>query len=105
MLIANTRARKRPAISVSEKGQEIISYKTISFNETQVQTQKPFSTLDIGKLINISAGISFQMKNKKRLVVEPYYKYPLGTLTIEKVRLGYGGINLRLNFHFSDLTK
>jgi len=57
----------------------------------------PFSRIDLGRILNISAGYVFVGKNNS-LVLEPFLKLPLGGVSSSNVSLGMGGVSLKLLF-------
>ena len=56
------------------------------------------SRLDFARVLNVSVGYHYPLGNTLNLIVEPYIKYPIGSLTSQSVQFGSGGINLRLGF-------
>ncbi|MBD8488310.1 hypothetical protein IFO69_06085 [Echinicola sp. CAU 1574] len=58
------------------------------------------SNVDLGKMLNISFGYEYNLKNGTYLSIEPYYKLPLGDMTFTNQQFSVGGLNLRMNFQF-----
>lgn len=56
-----------------------------------------FSRIDLGRLLNISVGYAIRQE-KTTTIIEPFIKYPLGAVSSEEIRMGMGGISLRLTF-------
>ncbi len=73
-------------------------YDTYS-NSTTVNKKEYTATnhFDFAQLINFSVGYSIAMK-KGSIVVEPYIKVPIGTLSSQDIFMGAGGVVLRYNF-------
>ncbi|WP_345951665.1 hypothetical protein ABDD95_09570 [Mucilaginibacter sp. PAMB04274] len=61
-------------------------------------TRKSFTQFGFGRMLNISMGIGYQITSSNRLVIEPFFNYPLSGLGSQQIRFGAGGINLRLKF-------
>lgn len=57
----------------------------------------PFSRFDIGRLFNLSLGYVMR-REKSAVVIEPFVKLPVGTLTSRDINLGMGGISLKYRF-------
>ncbi len=57
----------------------------------------PFSRFDPARLLNLSFGYSIKGSNNTT-IIEPFIKYPLGDIGSRQIRMGMGGINLRLRF-------
>ncbi|GAB4107596.1 hypothetical protein GCM10028791_00420 [Echinicola sediminis] len=58
------------------------------------------SNVDLGKMLNLSFGYEYNLKNGTFISIEPYYKLPLGDLTFTNQQFSIGGLNLRMNFQF-----
>ncbi len=54
--------------------------------------------VDLGRMLNLSVGYEYDLKNGTFLSIEPYYKLPLGDLTFANQQFSIGGVNLRMNF-------
>ena len=64
----------------------------------EVDEQYPaLSRFDFGRLVNLSLGYVIRRENSA-IVVEPFVKLPLGTLTSRDISLGMGGISLKYRF-------
>ena len=55
--------------------------------------------VDLGKMLNLSIGYEYSLKNGTYLSIEPYYKLPLGNMTFANQQFSIGGLNLRMNFN------
>jgi hypothetical protein len=53
---------------------------------------------DLGRMLNLSVGYEYNLKNGTYLSIEPYYKLPLGDMTFANQQFSIGGLNLRMNF-------
>ncbi|MEX2593548.1 MAG: hypothetical protein WD426_12310 [Anditalea sp.] len=54
--------------------------------------------VDLGRMLNLSIGYEYNLKNGTFLSIEPYYKLPLGNMTFADQKFSIGGLNLRMNF-------
>jgi|SRR5690554_487602 len=54
--------------------------------------------VDLGRMLNLSVGYEYNLKNGTYLSIEPYYKLPLGDMTFANQQFSIGGLNLRMNF-------
>lgn len=57
----------------------------------------PLSRFDFGRLVNLSFGYVIRRENSA-MVIEPFIKLPIGTLTSREINLGMGGISLKYRF-------
>ena len=55
-----------------------------------------FSRLDFFGLLNLSAGYTFPFTDKSTISVEPFVQLPLGPLTSNEMRMGFGGVSLKI---------
>jgi hypothetical protein len=55
--------------------------------------------VDLGRMLNLSIGYEYNLKNGTFLSIEPYYKLPLGDMTFANQQFSIGGLNLRMNFN------
>lgn len=55
-------------------------------------------SFDLGRMLNLSIGYEYSLKNGTYLSIEPYYKLPLGDMTFANQQFSIGGLNLRMNF-------
>lgn len=60
-------------------------------------TQNSFSNFYFGKMLNFSFGVGYPVGGN-RLVIEPFFKYPLGGVGAQDIRFGSGGVNLKFSF-------
>jgi hypothetical protein len=71
-----------------------------SFSSTTIfvdENYGPFSRIDLARILNLSAGYVFVGK-KNSIVLEPFLKLPLGTISSSNLSLGMGGVSLKLLF-------
>lgn len=54
--------------------------------------------VDLGRMLNLSIGYEYNLKNGTYVSIEPYYKLPLGDMTFANQQFSIGGLNLRMNF-------
>ncbi len=57
----------------------------------------PLSRVDLGRMLNLSAGYVIIGK-KNSLILEPFLKLPLGDISSSNLRIGMGGMNLKFLF-------
>lgn len=57
------------------------------------------SRFDFAKMLNVSMGMKYVVANNMQILIEPYIKYPLGSLTNEELKFGSAGVNLRCSFN------
>jgi len=65
---------------------------------TEEESNPTFSTFDFAEVLNLAVGFNYRAGKKTDLVIEPFVKYPLGSLTSKNVQFGSGGINIRIRF-------
>jgi len=80
---------------INETYREIYSYSQVSKANT---SHNSFSGFDIAKTLNLSFGVGYPLGKSNRLIIEPFFKYPLDGLGEQQIRFGAGGVNLKLNF-------
>jgi len=75
------------------------SYETLYIydNVNENYERGAFQTFDFAKLLNFSVGYKIPLK-KGKLILEPYAKIPIGSLTAYKISYGYGGLVLKYDF-------
>jgi len=61
-------------------------------------THQAFNSFYFAKTLNVAFGVGYPLGKSNRLVIEPFFKYPLDGLGSQQIRFGAGGINLKLNF-------
>lgn len=75
------------------------SHRTISYT-SEVEVEANYDALqrfDFARLLNLSFG--YEIKGaKSATIIEPFIKYPLGTLSSREIKMGMGGISLRYRF-------
>ena len=54
--------------------------------------------VDLGRMLNLSVGYEYNLKNGTYISIEPYYKLPIGDMTFANQQFSIGGLNLRMNF-------
>ncbi len=62
-----------------------------------VSSQRNFDNFYFGKMLNLAIGYGYPI-GRNHIILEPFVKYPLGGVGAQNLRLGSGGINLKLNF-------
>jgi len=62
-----------------------------------LSSQRSFDNFYVGKMLNLAFGYGYPI-GRNHLILEPFLKYPLGGVGAQNIRLGTGGINLKLNF-------
>lgn len=67
---------------------------------TEVTPQDGESTVDLGRMLNLSFGYEYKLSNGTFLSVEPFYKLPIGNMTFADQQFSIGGVNFRMNFQF-----
>lgn len=86
---------------------ETYAYQYLSFNPSsgnsvsQTQDQKikkQLNDFDLGRILNLSFGLSTGFGKTQTISIEPFLKYPLGGLGSENLKFGSTGINLKLHF-------
>ena len=83
-------------------GNNIVQYKLVQNNE-EVISQTDNSAFNIASILNLSFGMELPISNwNQSLVIEPYFKYSLKPITVQKVDYTRGGIRLIMLF---DLKK
>jgi len=86
--------------TVDNFGNPIILSNVENTFEKETETLGSFNNFHFGKIINLSFGVELPFKKKRQsLIIEPYFKYSLGSLTSEQINFSSGGINLKLNFN------
>lgn len=76
-------------------GQMELQFTTSTFNVNE--EYGALSRFDFGRLLNFSLGYVILRENSA-LVIEPFVKLPIGTLTSRDISLGMGGISLKYRF-------
>lgn len=75
------------------------SNRSISYT-SEVKVEANYDALqrfDFARLLNLSFGYEIQGE-KSATIIEPFIKYPLGTLSSREIKMGMGGISLRYRF-------
>jgi hypothetical protein len=70
-----------------------------SASVSQVQNQSTsssFSNFYFAKTLNFAFGTGYSI-GRNRLVLEPFFKYPLQGLGVQQLRFGAGGVNVKFN--------
>jgi hypothetical protein len=80
---------------INETYRAAYSYSQVS---KESDTHNHFSGFDIAKTLNFAFGVGYPLGKSNRLIVEPFFKYPLDGLGEQHIRFGAGGVNLKLNF-------
>ncbi len=71
---------------------------TVTTREVETDRAAGVGQFRFGRLLNVSVALERSLRNHLLLTVEPYFKYPLGMLTREHIRLGSGGVYLRIGW-------
>lgn len=83
-------------VTESEDGSIII---TKNVSEQLTTSSRPaFSKFDAAGLLNVSFGFQRPLSYQSDIVIEPFLKYPLGTLTTQNAKFGYGGVQIQIVF-------
>ncbi|PWK79930.1 hypothetical protein LX99_00391 [Mucilaginibacter oryzae] len=61
-------------------------------------THKSFNSFYVAKTLNLAFGVGYPVGKSNRIVIEPFFKYPLDGLGSQQIKFGAGGVNLKLNF-------
>ncbi|MVN92951.1 outer membrane beta-barrel protein [Mucilaginibacter aquatilis] len=64
-------------------------------------SSRSFTGFNFARTLNLSMGMGYQLSRHNRLVIEPFFKYPLGGLGSQQIRFGSGGVNLQFKFQGS----
>lgn len=75
------------------------SNRTMNYtSEVYVESNyEAFTRFDFARLLNLSIG--YEIENKKSVtIIEPFIKYPLGTISSRNIKMGMGGVRMRLRF-------
>lgn len=70
---------------------------TFASSDDQVINES-FGKFDLAQTLNFSFGLTHTGK-AQNIIVEPFIKYPLGTLGSQDIRFGSAGLNLKLNIN------
>jgi hypothetical protein len=73
---------------------------SVSFSSTTIFVDDkygPFSRIDLGRILNLSAGYVMVGKSNS-IVIEPFLKLPLGDISSGNLSLGMGGVSLKILF-------
>jgi len=71
---------------------------------SQDDHHKSFDDFYFGQMLNLAFGVGYPL-GKNKLVIEPFFKYPLGGLGDQHILFGSGGLNLKFNFGPSGIRK
>jgi hypothetical protein len=83
-------------VTESEDGSIII---TKNISEQKTKSSKPaFSGFDPASLLNVSLGFQRPLSSQSEIIIEPFLKYPLSSLTTQNAKFGYGGIQVKVVF-------
>ena len=61
-------------------------------------THQSFNSFYFARTLNLAFGVGYPFGKSNRLIIEPFFKYPLDGLGSQQIRFGAGGVNLKLNF-------
>ncbi|MHB8207978.1 outer membrane beta-barrel protein [Mucilaginibacter sp.] len=65
--------------------------------QSQDGSHKSFDNFYFAQMLNLAFGVGYPL-GKNKLVIEPFFKYPLNGLGDQHILFGSGGINLKFNF-------
>ncbi|MDX9848012.1 MAG: outer membrane beta-barrel protein [Tenuifilaceae bacterium] len=71
----------------------------LSSNTTSVEVNdeyNAFSRADMFGLLNLSAGYTFPFTKSTVMAIEPFVQLPMGSITSNNMRMGFGGISLKV---------
>ncbi len=71
---------------------------TSTTTETQENPSGRSTSFAFARALNLSLGITYPAGKKANLTFEPFIKYPVGGLGTQEIKIGSGGLNLKLNF-------
>ncbi len=54
-----------------------------------------FKTFDFARLLNFSVGLDYRLSNRFDMVINPYLKYPVSSLSAADLKFGSGGLKLK----------
>ncbi len=84
-------------------GNNVTRYSVLRTNETVITNENPDVDFDFASMLNLSFGMEFPINKKRQsLVIEPYFKYSLNSITIEEFDYASAGFYLRYNFSFKN---
>ncbi len=72
----------------------------LQYNATTFEVNEEYPALsrfDFGRLLNLSLGYVIR-REKGAMVIEPFVKLPIGTITSRNLNLGMGGISVKYRF-------
>jgi len=72
--------------------------------QSQDESHKSFDNFYFAQMLNVAFGLGYPL-GKNHLVIEPFFKYPLGGLGDQHILFGSGGVNLKFNFGASGIGK
>lgn len=73
-----------------------VSFETEVAEVQEQDNNAAFQTLEWAGLLNLSVGLRYPVFKTMSMEIEPFIKYPLRRFTEQELRLGSGGINMRL---------
>ncbi|OJJ22474.1 hypothetical protein BKI52_07275 [marine bacterium AO1-C] len=82
----------KPGVTASPTVETYVSETNLKSNPESL------SRFDFARMLNVSMGMKYMVAQNMQILIEPYLKYPLGTLTNEQLRFGSAGVNLRCSF-------
>ncbi|MCD4698260.1 MAG: PorT family protein, partial [Bacteroidales bacterium] len=62
---------------------------------TEELSTPAFKTFDFAKLVNFSVGMDYHLSKRLDMVVNPYLKYPVNSLSSADLKFGSGGLKLK----------
>ncbi|WP_299459799.1 outer membrane beta-barrel protein [uncultured Microscilla sp.] len=94
----NTRETISKAYYKGGVGSQLERLETTVIETNSKSQPEALSRFDFAKMLNVSMGMKYMVAKNMQILIEPYIKYPLNSLTKEELRFGSAGINLRCNF-------
>ena len=81
-------------------GNNIVQYNLVQLSE-KVITENKSNAFNLANALNFSLGIELPVnKQHQSIIIEPYFKYSLQSVTQQKIDFNSAGVHLRYNFSF-----
>lgn len=68
---------------------------TVLATVSESSSEPAFKTFDFAKLINFSVGLDYPLSKRFDMIINPYLKYPVNSLSGAELKFGSGGMKLR----------
>ena len=83
----------------SDSGNSFVQYDLVQ-TATKVETQGTSSGFNFANIVNLSVGIELPINDKKQsVIIAPYLKYGLKSVTTQNLNFSNAGIHMRYNLH------